>query len=618
VRAGKLTDVFEFDKYDARLHDAPLSGPTHPYEPAKDVARVSLLMWGEHCTECAAPACYLTCDLYESRPDTRCRRFVYGAYKNENFPSLRGYGVEISFKKWARLEARGNTTMQPVEAVLREEQLLAASTPWVSRAGDLVRLVTGDDRWSYAAWAGLERVSRRLQALSERTPRCDAFLLEVYNPTETPFEAQVAISVAKPEIARMKDKPDVIPHPFVAKVTFAPGYSRHEFEARLFQRITTSGLPFDVCLTPAGDTTARLVFLTADFVVFERATSERGTKAAALPNVKCIVWDLDNTLWQGTLLENPQVELTPGIEDVIKQLDHVGILHTIASKNDHENAWQRLTELGLSEYFLHSRINWQPKSTNIRQIAADLDLGLDTFAFVDDNPFELEEVSRALGMVTCINVGDLTDALAGPRFAGSQTADAKNRRHYYKDEIVRSQRQVEFGSDYRGFLASCEIELEIRTFAPGDLERVSELVQRTNQLNFSGRKYKREELVPLLADPSLEKLVCSCTDRFGSYGVVGFGMVRREDDEIRIEDFMLSCRVQGKLIEQAFFDHLTCTPAGDYRRIWVNFTATTRNTPARQVLDSLRFAASEGEPGLSLDLAEASLACDFIKVTRLR
>src|SRR5262245_60136686 len=100
--------MFEIDQYDARAHREPPTRPGTPYSPAEDIAGMSLMVWGEHCTECAAPACYQTCDLYESRPDTRCRRFRFGVYPNRQFKSFRGYGAEVAFKKWGVLAAMGN------------------------------------------------------------------------------------------------------------------------------------------------------------------------------------------------------------------------------------------------------------------------------------------------------------------------------------------------------------------------------------------------------------------------------------------------------------------------------------------------------------------------------
>lgn len=110
---------------------------------------------------------------------------------------------------------------------------------------------------------------------------------------------------------------------------------------------------------------------------------------------------------------------------------------------------------------------------------------------------------------------------------------------------MRRKSAPQFGSDYLGSLATCEIKLFVELYTDDDLERVSELVQRTNQLNFSGRKYQRGKILPILEDEKVEKYVLRCLDNYGSYGAVGFCIVRVEENEIRIEDFMLSCRVQG-------------------------------------------------------------------------
>ncbi|PTQ82801.1 FkbH-like protein [Nitrosospira multiformis] len=186
-----------------------------------------------------------------------------------------------------------------------------------------------------------------------------------------------------------------------------------------------------------------------------------------------------------------------------------------------------------------------PKSENIRTIAQQLNIGLDTFAFIDDNPFELEEVSRALKGVTCVNAADIDNLFSSPRYQGATNEDARKRSQFYREEFVRRKSATQFGSDYLGFLAACEIKLFVDLYTDEDLERVSELVQRTNQLNFSGRKYQRSEILPILANQEIEKYVLRCMDNYGSYGAVGFCIVRTEESEIRVEDFMLSCRVQG-------------------------------------------------------------------------
>jgi FkbH-like protein len=356
-----------------------------------------------------------------------------------------------------------------------------------------------------------------------------------------------------------------------------------------------------------------VVILLADFVTYRNKTSA----GAAAPGVKCVVWDLDNSLWDGILVENDEVRLRSGMKELLKTLDQRGILLSIASKNDHDFAWRRLEALGISDYFLFPQINWGPKSENIKTIARKLNIGLDTLAFIDDNPFELNEVAASVPEVACIDIQNASSLLAGERFQGSKTADARNRRLYYQEAMIREEKQMEFGADYLKFLAYCEIRLEIGGYHPGDFDRVAELVQRTNQLNFSGRKYDRSQLQQFLDDPGVQKYSLHCSDRFGSYGLVGFALVRREGEEIQIQDFMLSCRVQGKMVEEAFFSHLASHHNPDSARwLRVKFKETSRNQPARQSLEAAQFERPDGDQGFIREVRpQDSSRSGFIQVT---
>lgn len=606
--------MFEFHQYDPLLHVKPLQ-PFCPYHPSDNVAKMSLLFWSEHCIECAAPACFSTCDLYERRPDSRCRRFTFGMFRNTKFSSIRGYGVEVEFKKWGKLEARANLSMEPLSSLVRQERLIEICLPIVNLVGSALMRVTRDERWSYLSYAILARVTKFLAHLSKRDGQPDAFLFEVYNPSNTAVKIQVSMTPAK-----LSDRSDLIElsrpgSHFAATITLEPGYSRHQIDRPLFNALLESGVPFDVSLLPEGDNALRIIVLGADFVVF-KGTVEKNTKAkTGQSDIKCIVWDLDNTLWEGTLVEDSNVRLRLSALDLIKQLDQKGIVMSLVSKNDADKALEKLKEFGIDEYFLYPQINWLPKSQNIQQIAKSLNIGLDTFAFIDDNPFELAEVGESLPVVTCISVDHLNSILSDPRFAGSDSPDARNRRQYYRTAALREQTQAHYGDNYIGFLAHSNIRITIKRYEDEDFERVAELVQRTNQLNFSGKKYKREEIADLVRSPEIDKYLLACSDKFGSYGTVGFSIVRQTSTEIEVKDFMLSCRVQGKFIEKAFFGYLVSrhsdNPASRFR---VNYMQTSRNTPAKQVLDKLKFVKAEDGVGLVLDPPHESFVCDFIEV----
>jgi FkbH-like protein len=369
-------------------------------------------------------------------------------------------------------------------------------------------------------------------------------------------------------------------------------------------------VPFDLAIIPEADTEIRLILLTADFVRYATSQALNMTEK----EIKCVVWDLDNTLWDGILLEHPDVKLRPGVLEALRYFDERGILLSVASKNDHEFAWRKLTDLGIADLFLFPQINWMPKSQNIKRVAEMLDIGIDTLAFIDDNPFELEEVSKGNPDVLCIVATDMQKLSSNPRLQGSMTAEARLRRSFYKDTIARQEEERKFGQDYLGFLSSCGISLAIDDYTPDDLDRVSELVQRTNQLNFSGRKYSRAELYDILEDQRLEKYVLKCSDKYGSYGTIGFSIVRHAPGSIRIEDFVVSCRVQGKFLEQAFLGHLMKEHNPyDSSELWVNFRPTARNKPAQIVLETIGFESCAPEVGMKL-AAASPLFCDFIKV----
>ena len=148
--------MFEIDQYDSTLHQTQPLSPATPYSPADNIEKMSLLFWGEHCTECAAPGCYQTCGLYEARPDTRCRRFLYGVYKNRHFNSVRGYAAEVAFKKWGVFASTGNTAMLSKRQLLWLERWISLVAPIVNWAGPLMLRLTKDPRWTYPTF-GLSR-----------------------------------------------------------------------------------------------------------------------------------------------------------------------------------------------------------------------------------------------------------------------------------------------------------------------------------------------------------------------------------------------------------------------------------------------------------------------------
>ena len=183
-------------------------------------------------------------------------------------------------------------------------------------------------------------------------------------------------------------------------------------------------------------------------------TSERTeSQEQEQKTIKCVVWDLDNTLWNGILLENDKISLHNHAARIITTLDSRGILQSIASKNERNLAMAKLREMGLDEYFLYPQINWNSKAASIKEIAKSLNISLDAIAFIDDGQFELEEVSFSLPEVLCIDAAKLDDVLdmpeMNPRFI---TEDSQLRRLMYINDIERQNAEKEFvGSSRRVF-----------------------------------------------------------------------------------------------------------------------------------------------------------------------
>lgn len=260
--------------------------------------------------------------------------------------------------------------------------------------------------------------------------------------------------------------------------------------------------------------------------------------------IKCVVWDLDNTIWQGTLLRGDDVVLTPGVRAVIEELDRRGILQSVASKNDHDLTWTKVTEFGLAEFFLFPQISWANKSDSIRAIAEGLGLGLAGFAFVDDQAFERDEVKHALPQLTAIDAADIATLLElprmHPRFA---TEESRRRRSMYQADLRRKQLEAEFPGAREDFLETLGMCLTIRDAGAGDLHRAAELTLRTSQLNTTGRFYSHEELTVLRDSPDHLLLAAELDDVYGTSGIIGLALIERQPDSWLIKLLITSCRV---------------------------------------------------------------------------
>lgn len=296
------------------------------------------------------------------------------------------------------------------------------------------------------------------------------------------------------------------------------------------------------------------------------------------PGIKCVVWDLDDTLWRGTLLEGDDLVLISGVKNVVKELDRRGILQSIASKNDHDLAWSRLIEFGLADFFLYPQIGWADKSASIEVIASELGIGLDTFAFVDDLEFERDEVQHAIPQVHVIDAADIGTLLDMPRMRPRFVTDESGRRRQmYQADIRRRLSEEEFTGSREGFLETLGIRLTIRPAGELDLRRAEELTIRTSQLNTTGRFYSYEELNALKDSPGHLLLVADLEDRYGSSGTIGLALIERGPHTWLVKLLVMSCRVISYGIGGIMVSQIMLSAKRDRVRLLADFVANERN-----------------------------------------
>jgi FkbH-like protein len=311
-----------------------------------------------------------------------------------------------------------------------------------------------------------------------------------------------------------------------------------------------------------------------------QATAATTPSAAAKPKtVKCVVWDLDHTVWDGILLEDEAVELRPGVRELLQALDERGILQSIASRNDRERALARLHSLGIAEYFLHPQIDWSAKGQNVARIAEKLNLGLDTFLFIDDQPFEREEVAFACPAVRTVDAADLAGLLDRPELNPEFiTGDSRRRRRMYMADIERQQAEESFDGPSEEFLRTLEMRFTLGPCGEDDLQRAEELTVRTNQLNTTGYTYGYDELNAFRASPGHILLVAGLEDRYGTYGKIGLALVEKTEPALwTVKLLLMSCRVMSRGVGTIMMSHLMRLAKDAGARLRAEFLPNGRN-----------------------------------------
>lgn len=317
---------------------------------------------------------------------------------------------------------------------------------------------------------------------------------------------------------------------------------------------------------------------------------------------KVIVLDCDHTLWDGICGEDGasgvRVEGTrKTLQEWMVRQRAQGMLLCIASKNNEQDVWdvfQANLDMPLRrEHLAAARINWGPKSESIRQLACELNLGLDSFIFIDDSAMECAEVSQSCPEVLCLQLPAETNQI--PTFLKSvwafdhwKVTDVDQKRaELYRQEGERERLRTH-SKHLSDFMSSLELRVEISEVNNNTLSRAAELTQRTNQFNFSTIRRTERELGQLLGSTELQGFSVHVKDRFGDYGFVGLILTREESNVLIVDSMMLSCRALGRGVE-----HKMMAWIGEHAHqrnltdVEFRFASTQKNMPAKEFLESV-------------------------------
>ena len=322
--------------------------------------------------------------------------------------------------------------------------------------------------------------------------------------------------------------------------------------------------------------------------------------------VKCVVWDIDNTLLTGVFLEagDRPPAADPVLAAVLAELGGRGILHALASKNPPAAAEHTAAVTGWQ--FAAAECGWGRKSDALTKIAATLGLGVDTLAFVDDDPVERAEVASALPQVRVLTPAEATEAAGWPEFSPPVvTAEARRRGQLYAERRQRQAARQSFGGTRDEFLRSVGTDVSIAPASRSDLPRLAELAARTRQFNSAaGQRQAPPGVVPpdwfagLLADRATDVLTVRLQDSFGDDGLVGACVIDRGDPAAwTVRLLMISCRAMGRGVAEALLAWLTRRAASQgAQALRVPCTIDERNLPLRLALAGAGFRAASQVP----------------------
>src|SRR3954468_2223651 len=357
-------------------------------------------------------------------------------------------------------------------------------------------------------------------------------------------------------------------------------------------------------------------------------------------SAKCLVLDLDNTVWGGVVGDDGLEGLVLGqgsalgeafvaFQEYARELSRRGVILAVCSKNDEANAlepFDKHPDMVLKRHDVTSFVaNWNDKASNLRAIAEELNIGIDSLVFVDDNPFERTLVRRELPMVAVPEVSDdptgypLALADGGYFESLSVTDEDRERTSLYQGNKAREALKAAV-TDLPSYLRGLEMRLIWKRFDKIGLQRIVQLINKSNQFNLTTRRYTDEDVIAVMADPEAFGLQLRLTDRFGDNGIIAIIIGRLQPDkDLYVDTWLMSCRVLGRQVEPTTLN-LIAQEAAKFgsRRLVGEYIPTKKNGMVKDHYAKLGFTVMQtdaaGGSRAVLDLAGYSPAETFIQV----
>lgn len=575
----------------------------------------SLLFWEEHCVECVAQDGYNSCTLHGKRPDGGCASLVNGFENIKKSSTIDGFSVHTEFNKWAKIETQWPYKPSMYKAylykifsfVFHSIDKIFASLPKFYKSSKNKNLK------SYEIWRSYSyRLFKYIADNNKSNVAPDYLLLQIENLSQR-NHSNLQIEILSDK--KISYRNNLLLNKTIN--TFFIGFEELSFgfkEESLFRIWSDDLMPPNLIIHWAH--LVKLKDKEKQPELYKNDLIKKKIEKLKNKKIKCVVFDLDNTLWDGIVGddETSKIVLKKNVLEFIHKLDERGIICSIASKNEYSIAWKKLIELKIEDYFVYPEIHWGEKYNSIKNISKNMNIGTDAMAFIDDSPYERRAINNFLPEVRIFE--EISDDLINKEeFDVLVTGEGKNRRKFYLSDDLRKKDKELYNADNLSFLKSCDMKINLLESSK-NITRCTELIQRTNQFNISKYKFNKAELNSHLNQN--DSFCWELKDKYGDYGIVGFLSYKINSKVIEISEFTMSCRAAARYVEESLFAWFNKSFSNSINTIKIKFYKTQRNNPIYEKLQQIGFKTTgkkNDQEDLILEFNEYKQHPDVIEIT---